>query len=137
MTPGEGAKAQDELASAEQALRVGRLALDEGAREDGVSRLYYAAFHAARAALLVRGAHARTHRGQVELFQEHFGVTPLLERLRGLREQADYSYEGLRGITEDLPALADEVEAFLERCRGIVEEALERGPDEPDPPPDY
>lgn len=137
MTPGEGEKAREEMALAEQALRIGRLILDEDAPEDATSRLYYAAFHAARAALTILGEHARTHRGQIDLFQQHFGASPLLERLRKLRAYADYSTEGLRTPLDDLRSIADEVDGFVARCREIVEEALERGPDEPDPPPDY
>ncbi|MGI9120030.1 MAG: HEPN domain-containing protein [Acidimicrobiales bacterium] len=58
MTPGQADNAQSNLHMADQALRAARLLLDAGAREDAASRLNYAVFHAAHAALMVRGRYA-------------------------------------------------------------------------------
>jgi hypothetical protein len=33
--------------------------------------------------------------------------------------------------------LIEEAAVFVERCRALVAHALDAGPDEPDPPPDY
>lgn len=52
MTGGQRERAEAELGSAAQALRAASMLLDAGLGRDAVSRLYYAIFHAARAALL-------------------------------------------------------------------------------------
>lgn len=136
MTPGQGDRAAEELRLADQALRAARLLFDAGAREDGASRLYYAVFHAAGAALAVRGRYARTHSGQITLFHELYGPTPLLGQLFKLRAYADYTTE-FKATMEELAGLVDEATTFVERCRAVVVEALAAGPDEADPPPDY
>ncbi len=137
MTPGQGDRAAEELRLADQALRVARLVLEAGAREDATSRLYYAVFHAARATLTVQGRYAKTHSGQVILFKELVGPAPILERLFRLRGYADYSVERFRTSAETLAGLVEEAAAFLHRCRALVDEAVDDGPDEADPPPDY
>lgn len=66
--------------------------------DDATSRAYYAAFHAAQAALLTEGLEAETHRGVVNLFGLHFvktGKLPgrlgkLLSNLKDDRERGDY-----------------------------------------------
>lgn len=136
MTPGEAQRAHRELEAAEGALREAALLLDAGALQGAASRLYYAVFHAARAALTVRGLYAKTHSGQITLFERTFGAAPILEQLFTLRGRADYALERFEASADDLRARSDEASAFLDRCRAVVEEALARGPDEPDPPPD-
>jgi uncharacterized protein len=59
---------QSYLAKARDKIRVARELRDRGDWDDGVSRAYYAAFHAAQAALLTEGQRADTHRGVVVLF---------------------------------------------------------------------
>jgi len=56
------------LAKARGKLRVARELHHRGDSDDAVSRAYYAAFHAAQAALLTEGQRADTHRGVVVLF---------------------------------------------------------------------
>lgn len=136
MTPGQADLARGELRSAEEALDIGRVALERGALRDATSRLYYAAFHAARAALTVKGIHAKTHSGLTSLFAETYGAAPILSTLLERRGEADYSFQEFSWSSEQVERAATDAEAFLERCRRIVDEALEAGPDEPDPPPD-
>ncbi len=90
----------------------------------------------ARAALAVRGLSAKRHSGQTALFHQTYGPAPILGQLLELRATADYGREELIASPEQLRALVVVAEAFVERCRGIVDEALARGSDEPDPPPD-
>jgi uncharacterized protein (UPF0332 family) len=137
VTPGEAELARRELDLADEALRGARLLLDAGERRGGASRLYYSAFHAARAALAVAGLYAKTHSGQIGLFTATFGPAPLLGSLLELRAEADYGREAFTTSVEELRALCADAEDFLARCRTIVEDALARGPDEPDAPPDY
>ena len=55
-----------------EALAAARCLLENGFLRDAVSRAYYAAFHRARASLLLRGMEPKTHRSTVQLFSLHF-----------------------------------------------------------------
>ena len=89
---------QGYLAKAREKARVARDLLAKGEWDDTVSRAYYAAFHAAQAALLTEGQRADTHRGLVTLF----GLLPVktgkfekkwgkfLSNLKDDREAGDY-----------------------------------------------
>ena len=136
MTPGQIEEAEAELGRAGRALAEARLLLDAESLEGAASRLYYAAFHATRAALLVRGAFSKTHSGQIALFTEMFGSAPLLGRLLELRAQADYELGESMLAPETIHRNLSEVEGFLVRCTEIVAEAAARGANEPDPPAD-
>lgn len=136
MTPGEAANARQELEIADDALRIGRLALGEGVLRDATSRLYYAAFHAARATLTIADLHSRTHSGLINLFRRTYGEADLLDTLLDKRARADYSIAEFDSSREDVDEWARDVERFIARCRRIVEDAVTNGPDEPDPPPD-
>lgn len=136
MTPGEAEAGRAELKRAADAVRGARVLLHSGDRAGAASRLYYAVFHAARAALTIRGLHSKTHSGQITLFNETFGPAPVLDRLFALRLAADYEKEPFTVETDVLAARAQEAAEFVDRCRGLIDEALASGPDEPDPPPD-
>lgn len=136
MTPGESERAEHDLRLADQALRVARLALEDGALEDTASRLYYAAFHAATAALDVAGRHAKTHSGLIGLFVQTYGDTGPLNELLEMRGAADYEPLRFRWDRSRLESMLSAAHGFIERCRSIVEAAIAKGPDEPDPPPD-
>ena len=136
MTPGQSERAQKEFRLAEQALSVARRAQADGALEDASSRLYYAVFHAARACTTLRGKYSKTHRGLIDLFEQEFGIEPLLSTLLEARAAADYDPEKYETTSEQLAEHIHAAEAFIDRCRAIVDEAVARGPDEPDPPPD-
>ncbi|MDQ3353425.1 MAG: HEPN domain-containing protein [Actinomycetota bacterium] len=136
MTPGQNELATEDQRRSESALAEARLLLDAGAREGASSRMYYAAFHAARAVLTLRGSHAKTHSGLITLFQRTFGPTPLLGRLLDLRGSADYAREPFTTTIEEIGHLVEETAAFVARSRLIVDGAQAAGADEPDPPPD-
>lgn len=53
-----------------------------------------------------------------------------------VRGKADYEPEKYDTSAADLNRQIEEAWAFIERCRSVVDEAIARGPDEPDPPPD-
>lgn len=136
MTPGEADFAASDLAQADNALREGELLLASGSGAGAVSRLYYAAFHSARAALTVKGLSSKTHRGQIALFEATFGAAPILGRLLQLRISADYGRARFEASANALRSTATEASAFVERCRVITEELRAAGADEADPPPD-
>lgn len=97
---------------------------------------YYSVFHAARAALTVRGAQAKTHAGVIQLFGREFGPAPILGKLQRLRAVADYEPDEPAETEEALRAALEDATAFVDRCRHLVDEVATAGPDEPDPPPD-
>lgn len=135
MTPGEGERAQVELEAARQAVRAARVLIDASGLRDAVSRLYYSVFHATRAALLVRGLHAKTHSGQITTYEQTFGKDPLLGQLFRLRGEADYGFE-FDIASDEVVEIAERVEAFIASCDEIVAKHIAEGPDAPDPAPD-
>jgi uncharacterized protein (UPF0332 family) len=137
VTPGQVEEARAELDRAERALEEARLLLGAGSLEGTTSRMYYAVFHATRAALLIGGRSSRTHSGQISLFIEAHGEAPVLGRLLELRARADYEFGDFPASAEALTQLLGDAESFLRRCTDNVGEAAARGADQPDPPPDY
>lgn len=136
MTPSEGDRAASELSTAEQVASEAALLLGAGMLEGAVSRLYYAAFHAARAALSSRGRSAKTHSGLISQFTSVFGPAPVMGRLFDLRNRADYGEEPFRLGAATPETIFAEAADFLERCRKLVADRIAQGADEPDPPPD-
>jgi uncharacterized protein (UPF0332 family) len=86
------ARARDKLAVAKHVLAAGYPA-------DAVSPAYYAAYHAAEAALLVEGDEPHTHEGLKSLFGLRFVKTgrlpeelaSILRELKDERQNGDYS----------------------------------------------
>lgn len=96
-------KAQQELirgylAKARDKGRVARDLCAKGEWDDAISRAYYAAYHAAQAALLTEGQRGDTHKGVVMLFGLMLVKTGKLEKkwgkflanLKDDREAGDY-----------------------------------------------
>ena len=90
-----------ELARCQESLQAARILIDAGLLRDGESRVYYAAFHAAKALLLTEGIEPRSHAGVAQLLGLHFiktvrldaGDGRLFARLQKYRIEADYSAE--------------------------------------------
>lgn len=124
------ANASSEIASAEDAVRVARAALALGAVRDALSRAYYAAFHAARALVLLQGLEPKTHGGLSRLFNEHVIRSGQLEprfnlvlsRLQSYRQSSDYAYD-FAVSAEDAAHEIDAAAELLERARALVEAA--------------
>ena len=119
--------AEDELASAAEALREAEALFGLGMLRGAVSRGYYGLFHAVRALLFSRGLEAKTHGGVETLFHLHFiranEVDPewgvLFARLQGYRERADYGPAvGLSAA--EVRGELDRVARFLELVRRRV-----------------
>ncbi|GIW55119.1 MAG: HEPN domain-containing protein [Nitrospiraceae bacterium] len=96
-------KAQQELirgylAKARGKVRVAHDLCAKGEWDDAISRAYYAAYHAAQAALLTEGQRADTHKGVVTLFGLLLVKTGKLDKkwgkflsnLKDDREAGDY-----------------------------------------------
>ena len=98
-----------------------------------LSRLYYAAFYAARAVLATRDLDSARHGGAIALFQQHFvktGVVPTtvartLPRAFELRQTSDYADEADPG-PDDVRSLRTEIDAFVAVCAQVVEAAVDR-----------
>lgn len=101
--------------------------LDAGDAEGAASRIYYAAFHAASAALASEGLSAKTHAGVHNLFYQHFVETGRLPQeaigtLRGayaLREKSDYSAAAVFDQQAGEEML-EEVRHFIAQVEGII-----------------
>lgn len=143
MTPGQGEAAAEYLAIAREALEDADDDMAEGRVRSALDRLYYCSLMAAKAALKTRGKDSRTHTGIQALVREVFvepGVMAaehgdLLPKALELRMKADY--DPMAALTlGQAEELRPRVVAFLQACERIVEDALARGPDLEDPPPD-
>lgn len=118
-------KAQQELiqgylAKAREKVRVARDLYAKGEWDDAISRAYYAAYHAAQAALLTEGLRGDTHKGVVMLFGLLLVKTGKLDKkwgkflsnLKDDREAGDY--DALSYLDEDTARRAvEEAEAFV------------------------
>lgn len=115
-----------EFEQAEQMLTDARTAHEVGiSKASIVSRLYYACFHAAQAALYARGFNPQSH-GSVqmllgrELIQE--GVIPhtagrFLNDMETYRQRMDY---GSGGVERDTTDLIQQTTEFLDVMRDIT-----------------
>jgi uncharacterized protein (UPF0332 family) len=121
------ANSRAELARGDESLRAARVLIEAELFPDAESRLYYAAYHAAVALLLVEGLEARSQAGVGQLLGLHFVKTGRLDpddarlfaRLQKYRIEADYS----TGFVVTRDALAEDLaafSAFVERVRTLV-----------------
>jgi len=88
--------------------------------EDAISRCYYAAFHAATAALLVRGIEAKTHGGLRALFALHLVQTGLVARPVGRSLEVLYDNRRRSDDEVSFDFGADDAEAALNAAEGFV-----------------
>jgi uncharacterized protein (UPF0332 family) len=118
-----------ELLKARRFVEDGDALLARASYDSAVDRFYYAAFHAASAALASRGIEARSHEGPRNLFGLHLVKPGLVEaelgtalrRLHGDRLDADYLQYLAVEETEAREAarlarkFVDAIEALLQR----------------------
>lgn len=122
------ANARDEREHGNEALAAARCLAQNGFLRDAVSRAYYAAFHWARASLLLKGIEPKTHRGTVQLFSLHFvkdgpledDAASLLSHLETYRELSDYTSSANFTVEEAEGELA-RAEKFIAACRKLVD----------------
>lgn len=99
MTREQAALAEHRLARARDELTTADELRDSGWHMAAASRIYYAAFHSARALLAAAGLQASSHKSAIILFQKHFvrtGRIPAetakaLPRAFEFRQEADYA----------------------------------------------
>ena len=121
------ANARSEAARGDDALRAASALVELGLHNDAVSRAYYAAFHYARALLLVAGLEPKTHRGVVSLLLEHYekpgrlepGAVSILARLQTFRGLADYDASE-RLARERAETEVAAARLFVEKARALM-----------------
>lgn len=119
--------ARAEAALGDDALQAAQVLLQLGLHNDAVSRAYYAAFHYARALLLLEGLEPKTHRGVVSLLLDRYersgrlepGAVSTLARLQTFRGLADYDASE-RIAKERAEAEVAAARAFIERARPFL-----------------
>jgi hypothetical protein len=117
------------LEKSKQKLEVAQALLNLKSYDDSASRAYYAAFHAAQAALVTESLRAETHRGLLNLFSLHFINTgkidkkfgKFLSNLKDDREHGDYDVysfvdeETARHAVQEAHEFIKEIENFLKK----------------------
>jgi uncharacterized protein (UPF0332 family) len=104
-----------------QALADAELLLENESVEAAINRGYYAAFQAARAALLTEDESPKTHSGVIRRFGHHFvrtgrvsdEVGDILATAQSMRGRADYEAIADLG-REDAGNLVEDVRRFME-----------------------
>ncbi len=112
---------------ARRALETARLTLDHGDADAAINRAYYAAFHAATAALLAVGETPKTHSGTHHRFHLHYvesgrlssSIGKTLSYASDARQRADYEAFTVFDEVAAVDLISD-VEAFVQ----AVEEML-------------
>jgi len=121
------ANARAEAALGDDALQAANALLRLGLHNDAISRADYAAFHYARALLLLDGLEPKTHRGVIALLLERYEKTGRLEpgavsvvaRLQTFRGLADYDARE-RIPKERAVAEVAAAENFVEKARPLL-----------------
>jgi hypothetical protein len=127
------ANARAEAALGDDALQAATALLQLGLHNDAVSRAYYAAFHYARALLLLDGLEPKTHRGVVSLLMERYekpgrleaGAVSVLARLQTFRGLADYDASE-RIAKERADSEVAAARSFVEKARPFLLELRDR-----------
>lgn len=130
----KGLNISGEWAKAQAALKAAEILIREDLPDQAVSRLYYVAFHAAKALLLTQGLESKTHQGVSQLFNLHFIKTGkidvshsrVLSRSQKDREEADYfseyvfTMEDAKKNLKDIKGLIAAIEAILKKSGYLV-----------------
>ena len=119
------------LDQADDALRVGRLALDAGAPRDAANRAYYAMFYAVLALLCLRGERPTRHTHAIGLFDLRFvkehvfdkEFSAWLHEAFDLRQRADYR-EMVVIAPERAKEVLDMAAKFLDETRKYFQDKL-------------
>lgn len=119
-------------------LQDARKSLESGMFKTSINRSYYAALHATRSLLILKGLDPVTHDGAIKLLSIDFirtGLLPkeivkIIKRLLSMRTDVDYGDMSAYEEVDALNALRD-AEEFIEkissfRCK-IISEIKEEG----------
>lgn len=128
MTPQNSrANAAQEAERGREALAAARHLLEGDFFNDSIARAYYAAFHFARALLLLKGLEPKTHQGTIQLVALHYvrpgllaeEIASYLARLETDREISDYS-AATKFSKEEAQSKIRLAEEFILACQNIL-----------------
>lgn len=119
--------AQDEFKRAMDELKAAKVLHESSFYYKSVASAYYAVYHAAKAALLVKGVVPQSHEGVERMFSLYYVKTKDVEidigkiigRLMKLREEADYYPETPFTPDESLEAI-EKAETFVSRVKEVL-----------------
>ncbi|MBI1883922.1 MAG: HEPN domain-containing protein [Chlamydiae bacterium] len=125
---------REEMKKADRALKSAQKLLSESLTEDAVSRAYYAVFHGARSALMLKGIETGSHKGLISQFAMHLVKPGLIEveysdilrQEKEDRETGDYetfvtfSSEEAMKLVNDAQKFVLRIRKFLQDQSGIV-----------------
>lgn len=119
--------AQDEFKRAMDELKAAKVLHESGFYYKSVASAYYAVYHAAKAALLMKGVVPQSHEGVERMFNLYYVKTKDVEidigkiigRLMKLREEADYYPETSFAPDESSEAI-EKAEIFVSRIKDIL-----------------
>lgn len=122
-----GILAQDEFRRALEELKAAKVLADNELYYKSVVSSYYAVYHAAKAALLLKGVSPQSHEGLERMFSLYYVKTKeiavdigrVIGRLMKLREEADYYPESTFGPTDSSEAM-EMAKGFVERIKEAV-----------------
>jgi uncharacterized protein (UPF0332 family) len=123
----QGELARHRLTRASEALEGADLLASANRWNGALSRLYYAAFYAARALLAMKRLDSSRHSGVISLFQEHFvktgavsaDIARALPQAFSRRQRSDYGDFGDSDAAEVRP-LREQVARFIRACEEAV-----------------
>jgi len=115
------------LKNSEERIESAEILMNAGKYNDAISRVYYAFFDAATAALLSKNLTTKTHQGLIITFAENFikngkitsNAGKWLSRAKEAREEADYEIHkkfDKKTIEKGIEAAKE----FVEEVRGMV-----------------
>lgn len=119
--------AQDELHRAIDELNAARILHENKFYYKTISTAYYSVYHAAKAALLLKGIAPQSHEGVVRMFSLYYvkvneisiDIGKIIGRLMKLREEADYYPETSFSCDDSLDTL-EKATMFVENIQKIV-----------------
>lgn len=119
--------ARDEFQRAADEIKSAQVLHDKELYFKSVVSSYYAVYHAAKAALLLKGVNPQTHEGVERMFSLYYVKTEevavdtgrVIGRLMKLREEADYYPESIFNIKDSSEAI-ETAKRFVEDVRKTI-----------------
>lgn len=119
--------AGEEFQRALDELRAAGILRDSGVHFKSVASSYYAVYHAAKAALLLKGVVPQSHEGLERMFGLYYvkpkdievDIGRIIGRLMKLRGEADYYPESVFDLKDSSEAI-EMAERFIENIKRVV-----------------
>lgn len=119
--------ARDELQRAQDELKSAKVLQENELYFKSIVSSYYAVYHAAKAALLIKGVVPKSHEGVERLFSLYYVKTNEIEidigriigRLMKLREEADYYPESTFRLKDSIEAI-EMADRFVESIKNSI-----------------